>query len=297
MNTLIEINSLHKQYKIPVLSGINFTLSEGQTVGLIGENGAGKTTLIKIILGFINPTSGSVRVFGKKPGQTSWIGYLPEKPDYHLLFSGREYLGWLARLSGMSGRKIHNRINDVLELVDMQGRANQHMSNYSKGMLQRIGVAQALLSDPSLVILDEPLSGLDPSGQKDLRDIIVELQNRGKTILLCSHLLFEVERVCTDIAIIHKGRMAHSGNMNEVLVEQNNYQFGLVNLPNHVYNELSSDFIIRQIDPNNILYTEKVVGEKEVFLGRLLEKKVIINELRPVKRSLEDFFIMNTKGK
>jgi len=297
MDTLIEIKSLQKHFKTPVLSGINFTLCEGQTLGLIGENGAGKTTLIKIILGFLHPTSGSVKVFGKVPGRTSRIGYLPEKPDYHLLFSGREYLGWLARLSGMSGWVIHNRIEDVLELVGMQGRANQHMSNYSKGMLQRIGVAQALLSDPSLVILDEPLSGLDPSGQKDLRDIIVELQKRGKTILLCSHLLFEVERVCTDIAIIHKGRIVHSGNMNEVLVEQNNYEFGLVNLPNHIYNELALDFVIKQIDQNNILYTEKFVGEKEVFLGRLLEKQVIINELKPVKRSLEDFFISNTKGK
>lgn len=146
---LIEINSLQKNFKIPVLAGINFTLAEGQTVGLIGENGAGKTTLIKIILGFLNPTAGTVRVFGKAPGRASGIGYLPEKPDYHLLFSGREYLGWLARLSGMSGRKMQDRIEDVVGLVGMQGRAHQTMSKYSKGMLQRIGVAQAMLSDPS----------------------------------------------------------------------------------------------------------------------------------------------------
>ena len=297
MNMLIEINSLQKHFNIPVLSGVNFTLLEGQTVGLIGENGAGKTTLIKIILGFLNPTSGTVRVFGKKPGRTFEIGYLPEKPDYHLLFSGQEYLGWLARLSGMSGRKMQNRIGDVLDLVGMQGRANQRMSKYSKGMLQRIGVAQAMLGDPSLVILDEPLSGLDPSGQKDLRDIIVELQKREKSILLCSHLLNEVERVCTDIAIIHKGKIIHSGNMKSVLIEQNNYQLGLENMSSSVYNRLVSDFKIKQIDPNNLLYTEGFGGEKEVLLGKLLENRVIINELKPVKRSLEDFFMTNTRGK
>ncbi len=185
MDKLIEINSLQKHFKIPVLSGVNFTLLEGQTVGLIGENGAGKTTLIKIVLGFLNPTSGSVRVFGKKPGQTSGIGYLPEKPDYHLLFSGREYLGWLARLSGISGRRMQNRIEDVLGLVGMQGRANQRMSNYSKGMLQRIGVAQAMLGDPSLVILDEPLSGLDPSGQKDSSGISSRSFKREVKVFSC----------------------------------------------------------------------------------------------------------------
>lgn len=296
MSTLIEISSLQKHFKIPVLAEINFTLSEGQTLGLIGENGAGKTTLIKIILGFLAPSSGTVRVFGKAPGRTSGIGYLPEKPDYHLLFSGREYLGWLARLSGLTGRRMQNRIEDVLSLVGMQGRGNQRMSEYSKGMLQRIGVAQAMLSDPSLLILDEPLSGLDPSGQKDLRDIIVELQKRGKSILLCSHLLNEVERVCTDIAIIHKGRIIHSGNINAVLMEQNNYHLALEKMTDSVYNRLLSDFIIRQIDNNKILYTESYKGEKEVFLAQLLENHLIINELKPVKRSLEDFFIINTRG-
>lgn len=297
MNTLIEINSLQKHFKTPVLSGIDFTLCEGQTLGLIGENGAGKTTLIKIILGFLHPTSGSVRVFGKAPGRTSGIGYLPEKPDYHLLFSGREYLGWLARLSGLSGRERQKRIAEVLNLVGMQGRANQRMSNYSKGMLQRIGVAQAMLADPSLVVLDEPLSGLDPSGQKDLRDIIVELQKRGKSILLCSHLLNEVERVCTDIAIIHKGKIIHSGNMDAVLIEQSNYHLAVESLADRVYNTLLLDFTLRQIDQNILLYTEEYKGEKEVFLGKLLENRVVINELKPVKRSLEDFFITNTKGK
>lgn len=148
-----------------------------------------------------------------------------------------------------------------------------------------------------MLILDEPLSGLDPAGQKDLRDIIVELQKRGKSILLCSHLLTEVERVCTDIAIIHKGKIIHSGNMNAVLIEQNNYQFTLENMPGRVYDKLLLDFTIRQIGQNNLVYTEKYKGEKEVFLGRLLENRVIINELKPAKRSLEDFFITNTRGK
>ncbi|MGE5396361.1 MAG: ABC transporter ATP-binding protein [Chitinophagales bacterium] len=293
MNELIEIKSLQKRFKAPVLSGVDFTLYEGQTVGLIGINGAGKTTLIKIILGFLNPNAGTVRVCGKKPGQTHGIGYLPEKPDYHLLFSGRDYLHWLARLSGISGRGIE----EILCLVGMEGRADQRMSKYSKGMLQRIGIAQAILTDPPLVILDEPLSGLDPAGQKDLRDIIIELQKREKSILLSSHLLPEVERICTDVAILHEGKIIHHGNINTVLTQQNSYHLGVENLPTQIYDNLCLDFMMKLIDQNNLIFTEKVKGEKEVFLKRLLDNEVVINELNPEKRSLEDFFISSTKGK
>lgn len=290
---IIRIQGLTKAFNREVLRGIDFTMQPGQTIGLIGRNGAGKTTLIKIILGFLKPTGGEIKVFDQLPGNTGGkVGYLPEKPDYHLLFSGTEYLGHLARMAGVVNPET--RVKETLAVVGMTGRASNRMSRYSKGMLQRIGLAQAILTDPELLILDEPLSGLDPAGQKELRDIIRELGSVGKSIFLCSHLLEEVEKVCTGIAILHQGRILGQGSLREALVVKNRYKLLVNGLEGQALDRLKADYSL-EVDPLGLLiYEEKEPGEKETLLKELLNAGAFIEELNPFKKSLEDYFITKT---
>lgn len=245
MNSVIEVQNVSKRFDREVLAGIDLSLAEGRTLGLIGRNGAGKTTLIKIILGFLRANSGSIKIFGRERGHTmGLIGYLPETPDYHLLFSGKEYLSHLAHMAGVGD--VKRRVAEVLDVVSMTDGASQRMNHYSKGMLQRIGVAQAILLDPPLIILDEPLPGLDPAGQKDLRDTIVKLQERNASILLCSHLLAEVEKICNDVAIIHHGRIISHGDIDNILVNHNQYQLKLEGISGTAIEELSGPFKLTQ---------------------------------------------------
>lgn len=295
MSLVVEAKDLNKTFDREVLNGVNFSLSENRTLGLVGRNGAGKTTFIKIILGFLKPTKGVIRVFGKDPGKhMGKIGYLPEKTDYHLLFSGREYLNYLARVSGID--KVDERIKEVLTLVGMNGYGQLRMSRYSKGMLQRIGVAQALLHDPAFLILDEPLSGLDPAGQKELRDLIIELGELNKTILMCSHMLSEVENVCSDIAIIHQGKIVQQGRLSEILEFKNKYKLQLTGLSSPIFEKVSRSYTVNRLGEREVVFTEQHTGEKEEFLKALLEYGTRIDELAPLKMSLEDKFLTCTGG-
>ena len=293
MDSLVEIKNLSKSFDREILSNIDFVLSEKQIIGLLGRNGAGKTTLIKIILGFLKPSKGTILVFGKEPGESAGtIGYLPEKPNYHLLFSGKEYLTHLARISGVDS--ADKRVKELLALVGMEGHGQLRMSRYSKGMLQRIGLAQALLLDPKLLILDEPLSGLDPAGQKDLRDVITQLGSLNKTILLCSHLLGEVEKVCSDIAILHQGRLIKQGAVKEILEYRNRYKFRLTGLTKDLFEKIKVSFCVEQLSDELLLFDEQHAGEKEVFIKILIEEGIKITELVPYKRDLEELFLVST---
>ena len=291
MEQIVEISNLTKRFQRDVLNGIDFSLKDGQVMGLIGRNGAGKTTLIRLILGFLRPTSGIIKVFGKEPGVVSGrIGYLPEKPDYHLLFSAKEYLKFLAKFSDHSGDQADRRVQEVLQFVNMTEQADRVMSRYSKGMLQRIGIAQAILSDPKLLILDEPLSGLDPSGQKELRDIIINLRSSNKSILLCSHLLNEVEKVCTDVAIMKQGRIEHQGLIEALLVDQNRYQFQLSSLRNEDMLALEQNFKLTRLSSDSFVMDECYQGEKERLILMLIQRGIQIQKLNPAKKTLEDHF-------
>jgi ABC-2 type transport system ATP-binding protein len=295
LKPIIEAKNISKRFAKNVLVDLNLTLLEGQTLGLIGQNGAGKTTLIKIILGFLKPDSGHIEIFGKnRIDPAGNIGYLPEQPDYHLQFSGKEYLTLLAGISGVT--EIRKRVNDVLELVGMIDRASERMSRYSKGMLQRIGLAQSILLDPPFLILDEPLSGLDPAGQKDLRDIIIELQNRGKSIFLCSHLLNEVEKICTDIAIIYEGKIISQGSINELLVFRNQFLLKVDGVTQSDLERIGAPFQVSCIDDQTCTFEVQGRGDKEALLKTLIEHGAQINELTLNKRSLEEYFILKTGG-
>lgn len=213
----IQINGLSKTYKtgfwfLPkvtqALKNVQIDIYENQAFGLMGLNGAGKTTLIKLVLGLLRPTAGSVTVLGGSISQRSvrqQIGYLPELPCFSKQHTGRELLEYFGSLHGLSGAALGHRVDEILELVRMRQDARQRVSGYSKGMLQRIGIGQALIGHPKLLICDEPMSGLDPVGYKEMRDIFINLKKAGTTIFLNTHILDEVERICDRIGILHEG--------------------------------------------------------------------------------------------
>lgn len=203
-----------------VLDGIGFSVRRGEIFGFVGPNGAGKTTTLKILLGLIHATSGDAAILGHGVRETAFrreIGFLPENPYFYDFLTGREILRFYARLSGVAGSTRERRVDALLELVGLAHAADARLRTYSKGMLQRIGIAQALVHDPQVVFLDEPMSGLDPIGRKEIRDLIVRLHGEGKTIFMCTHILTDVEMLCDRVAIIVRGRIRYEGRTEDFL--------------------------------------------------------------------------------
>ncbi len=219
----LRIAGLHKavhvgfrRRRVDILRGVDLEVAENDVFGLLGPNGAGKTTTVKVALGLMRPTSGSVEL--GVPG-VSHVGYLPENPYFYDYLSGREFLGFCARLFGLGAERRRERVEALLRDVGLQDAAGVHLRKYSKGMLQRIGIAQALVNDPELVLLDEPMTGLDPVGRVEVKRIIQGLHERGKTVLFNSHILSDVHELCTRVAIMREGRVAWSGTVDEALDE------------------------------------------------------------------------------
>lgn len=218
---VIETDRLTKDYsgKIRALQGVSIAVQPGEIYGLLGVNGAGKTTLVKILLGIVKPTQGSGHLLGQPVGSLAIryrIGYLPEDhrfPDYHTGFSLLDFYG---ALLGMPRRKRRQRIGEWLDRVGLGPRMHSKIRTYSKGMKQRLGIAQALLHDPELVFLDEPTDGVDPVGRREIREILLDLKRRGKTIFLNSHLLSEVEKICDRVGILNRGHLVLQGDVNDL---------------------------------------------------------------------------------
>ena len=225
MEFVIEAENLSKTYKtegkkILALDNLNLKIEKGQIFGFIGPNGAGKTTSIKLFLGLIHPTSGTVKVLGKPAGSPEAmekIGYLSEIAYYYKFLEAKNLLRYYASLKSLSKEEADKRIDLNLKLVGLYDRRNEKLKGYSKGMLQRFGIALALLGNPELLILDEPTSGLDPIGRKEVKDIIKRLRSKGISIFLSSHNLSEVERLCDSIGIINKGKMISNKKISEFL--------------------------------------------------------------------------------
>ena len=206
--------------KVTAVQDLTLSIRPGEVFGLLGPNGSGKSTTIKMLLGLLHPTSGSITVLGKSPTHTaskSRIGYLPEESHLYQYLSARETLDFYARLFAMDSRTRHQRIKELLDMVGLSQSAQRPVGEFSKGMARRIGLAQALLNDPDLIVLDEPTSGLDPLGTRQVKDLILALSKRGKTVLLCSHLLADVEDVCDRIAILYDGRLQAEGKVQDLL--------------------------------------------------------------------------------
>lgn len=240
MESVVEISNLKKYYHsglrgvlVNALDGISFSVKRGEVFGLLGPNGAGKSTAIKIILGLLRQNSGQCLVFGEKISSRtkSKIGYLPEAPNFYKFLTALELVVFYARMSGMGANEAEAAAKNSLEVVGLKDALNRNLSTFSKGMLQRAGLAQAIVHNPELVILDEPNSGLDPIGMNDMANMVLRLKGEGKTVLICSHMLREVERLCDSVAILHKGSVAACGNLRELLSDTESVSFKAKNPP------------------------------------------------------------------
>ncbi len=283
------------------LDQVDLEVRRGEVFGFIGHNGAGKTTLIKILTGLIQPTTGDGRILGRPLGDVSVrkdIGFLPERPYFYDYLSGEEALRFYGRLSGMSPDAIRKRSAELLEMLDLREAAKRRMRTFSKGMLQRVGMAQAILHDPHLVILDEPMSGLDPSGRGRIKDIIRMLKEQGKTVFFSTHILSDVEQLCDRMATIAQGRIWYTGTVEDLL---NRYERGtrfiltdvtdekravLENLPGSL-SEKGRDLELSlpmETDPN-------------VVLKRLVAEGVRVERMIPERPGLEEIFLAEGIGR
>ena len=230
----ISIRNLTKVYPIPfkrerITAVDNLTLSvePGQVYGLLGPNGSGKSTTMKVLLGLVSPTSGSTQIFGRDSALVASheeVGYLPENPYFYKFLTGEETLRFYGKLCGLRGQALKDRARDLLKLVGLENAADRRIGGYSKGMLQRIGMAQALVQEPRLLVLDEPTAGVDPAGSREIRDLILEFKSRGITVLLCSHLLGQVQEICDRVGILHKGRLVREGALESLIAIENQTQ-------------------------------------------------------------------------
>ncbi|MFH1738710.1 MAG: ABC transporter ATP-binding protein [bacterium] len=227
---ILSIRGLSKTYSVglwskPVtaLDDLNLEVEEGEIFGFLGPNGAGKTTTIKILLRIIYPTKGTAFLLGREIGeaiQHRQIGYMPENPYFYRFLTGYEFLMFYGRLSGLSYRERKKRAEELLDLVGLEHARDIRVGNYSKGMVTRVGLAQALLTNPQLLLMDEPMSGLDPIGRREIRGLIMQLREEKKTVFFCSHILADVETICDRVAILNRGRMIKTGTVAEILHEE-----------------------------------------------------------------------------
>jgi ABC-2 type transport system ATP-binding protein len=302
--SVIETRDLRKTYgKIEALKGVTIRVEKGQIYGLLGQNGAGKTTLIKILLGIVRKTDGEAGLLGHVAGDPSArrrVGYLPEDhqfPGYH---TGQSLMDFYGSLYGVSKDERRKKIPETLELVGIAGRANSKIRTYSKGMKQRLGIAQALLHDPDLIILDEPTDGVDPLGRREIRELMGRLKERGITIFLNSHLLGEVELICDRVAILQQGTLVREGTIGELTKQKGRYEISLApgqDFPTDPIIKLGFNVLPVLDKPNlfevaftsdgqNIDSVVKTITDKGLSLRHLVEKK----------QSLEDAFLATVEG-
>lgn len=308
MMSAIEIDGLSKSFRSGFFlkekkALLNLTLSVecGSVFGFLGPNGAGKTTTLKLLTGLIHPTSGSAFIFGKSIqdiASRKKMGFLPERPYFYEYLTGLEFLHFCGELFGMSRHTRDKKIDALLELVHLKGSEKIQMRQYSKGMLQRIGLAQALFNDPELVIMDEPMSGLDPVGRKEVRDIILHLKDEGKTVFFSTHILSDAELICDQVAILIQGKLRNQGKLEDLLNPK----------------VKSIDLCLRGISEEKILTIKSIVSsvtvhdhsllvsvENEDSLEKIIawisKEKGQIVSITPRKETLEDIFLEEYEAK
>ncbi len=300
---VIETFNLGKLYrtgfwmnqKIESLKNCNLTVYQGETFGLLGQNGAGKTTLLKTLLGIVLPTSGEGMLLGQPIGDRSVkekIGYLPENPYFYDYLTGWEFLEFVAGLFQIPTSIQKQRIPELLDLVGLSKSAaiRKQLRQYSKGMLQRVGMAQALINDPELVFLDEPMSGLDPMGRYQIREIIVSLKEKGKTIFFNSHVLSDVEKICDRVAILAQGELICIGTLDEILGTNEIY---------YVKGKSGNLQILKQWIPDlefeNNFWQGHLQGDPQEFLVSLGLMKATLINMNIERISLEEYFMQQLR--
>ena len=295
----IEIQSLTKDYAVGFwrkkmrrsLDALSLEVHEGEAFGFLGPNGAGKTTTLKLLMGIIFPTSGTARIRGRSIDDVSMhreIGYLPEQPYFYDYLKARELLDYFAQFYGFSAAERKERVDRFLDLVGLSAAANVQLRKFSKGMLQRVGIAQAILHDPKVVFLDEPMSGLDPVGRREVRDIILELKRQGRTVFFSTHILSDAEMLCDRVAVLVGGKLQGVGAPNEI-----------VSLAVHgmeILFELSEGQAVPSGLGEQVTHTGNryrvVVPESALYgaLDQLEQVKARILAVTPLRDSLEDYF-------
>lgn len=250
----VEIKNLVKDFRGPMrktsvraVDDVSIRIMPGEVYGLIGPNGSGKSTTMKALLGLVAPTSGECAIFGKNSLLTdsrNEVGFLPENPYFYKHLTGEETLQFYGKLCGIRGKVLRERIGELLKLVDLHGAAKRRIGGYSKGMLQRIGLAQALIQRPRLVILDEPTAGVDPVGSREIRDLILKLRSEGITVFLCSHLLEQVQEVCNQVGIIFGGSLIREGKLEDLISIED-----------------QTELVFRDGSPELVALLEKIISE------------------------------------
>ncbi len=308
MSPIVEIEGLTKDYekgfwkkkKVRALDGLDLSVEPGQIFGFLGGNGAGKTTTIKLLMSLIFPTSGTARILGAQIGDVSMhqkIGYCPENPYFYDYLKARELMDYYGRLFGLDAAAREKRTVSLLKKVGLKERDwNRQLRKFSKGMLQRVGLAQSLINDPEIVFMDEPMSGLDPVGRRQVRELIAELRNNGKTVFMSSHILTDIEALCDNVAILRAGKLVEAGKLDELL-SASGIESGFEITVGNVSAERLKESLAKMpeagfdVKPNGVTITvdtEEEVREVLDRIGSLGGKLIGVNQVR---QSLEEFFV------
>jgi len=301
-NALIQVEGLRKVYRqgfwmrrVEAVRGISFEVRAGESFGFLGPNGAGKTTTIKILMGLMRPTGGRVHLFGLPvPGRKTRerVGFMPENPYVYPYLTPREFVELCGRLSGLSGRVLRDRATRVLEQTGIAYAASRQVRRLSKGMLQRTGLAAALVADPELLVLDEPMSGLDPGGRKEVRDMILEERRQGRTIFFSTHILADVPALCDHVAILQKGQTVLAGRLDDLLQKEVERTDVMVSGETaELRAECEKRGFGTRTDKGRLVIEVKGAEPVTRLLGDVLARGLEIVEVAPRYRTLEELFV------
>lgn len=301
----VEITNLTKDYevgfwrkrKVRALDDLSLSIDEGQIFGFLGANGAGKTTTLKLLMRLIFPTSGSARILGRDIQDVRMhrrIGYLPENPYFYDYLTARELVEYCAELFGLAATERRKRAADLLARVKLDDkRWDTQLRKFSKGMLQRVGLAQSLVNDPEIVFLDEPMSGLDPVGRREVRDLIASLRDEGKTVFMCSHILSDIEVLCDRVAILKRGRLAQTGHLDDLRQRRDDPHQMEVMATGADAVTLAQLLPNGQITPTPSGLRIEISAENEIegVLAALRKAGGKVVSIQPIKQSLEELFL------
>jgi ABC-2 type transport system ATP-binding protein len=308
MQAPVRADALTKTYRVGfwgrrvrAVEDLSFDVLPGEIFGLLGPNGAGKTTTLKMLLGFVKPSSGQAWISGHGVGTVASrrsLGYLPENPALYEFLRGDEYLVFVGRLAGMSRTDARRRAGELLERVGLAGRADRPIRKFSKGMVQRLGIAQALIGDPRIVILDEPMSGLDPIGRKDVRDLILQLREEGRTVLFSTHILSDVEAICDRVGIMVEGRLTDCGALADLVAPgARAVELVVENVAPALVEKLEQDGtrVLRRDRATVLTFADE--GRARAALAAAVSSGATVVSLTPHRRSLEELFVSRASGK